>query len=152
MAPQYVAVKVTRVNDNVPREADQTSPGWGRAISVSWVLGAVGSLALGAWHLPYALFVDAVSSGWPMLYGVIVVLVVQAALCGAWSRWWRQIPARFLLGAVVVFLAAHAVVASVAWPPLGHALWMLWIGPVPMLIPAAVHLGVVSAMRMRPTL
>jgi hypothetical protein len=107
-----------------------------QVVQLAWALGALGSLLLAMGHLPYALFLDAISGGGSPLFGFPAILLAQVTLCLACTLAWPRAHL-FHIGIAVAFLtAAHAVVAVGGWQPYHHMLWMLWIGPVPMLIPA----------------
>jgi hypothetical protein len=108
-------------------------------VSLSWALGALASVLLALWSLPFALIVDAMSGGAPWDYGVAALLLVQAALCLAWMiGWLRSWPS---VGAVAIgaLIAAHAGLWSIVWPTYSTMLWWPWVEPLPMVIPALIQ-------------
>lgn len=111
------------------------------AVSLSWALGALASLLLAFWHLPYALFASALSSGPSLALGFPAILFVQAGLCLVCAAGWLHGRLRLVAVAVAVLTATHAGVASIAWPDYSPILWTLWIGPVLMIIPALINLA-----------
>src|SRR2546422_8047224 len=115
------------------------------AISLSWALGALASLLLALWQLPHALFANAISSGPSLALGIPAILLAQTGLCLACAPGWLQVRPRLLAVAIAGLIASHIGVASAAWPSYSTILGTLWIGPVPMLVPALIQFAAAAA-------
>ena len=110
--------------------------------SLGWATGALASVVLAVAHLPFASMQALASAGLTWEFGSPAVLLFQAGLClaGAWG--WLQRRDAFLAFVAVLVAAAQAVLAGVTWPSYAPYLWLLWIGPIPMIIPAGLSLAV----------
>ncbi|MDP9225022.1 MAG: hypothetical protein M3P18_14480 [Actinomycetota bacterium] len=111
-------------------------------MSLSWALGALASVLLCLGHLWFGLiaYLGSFGSGGPWwAFAFPAILLAQAGLCLARAAGWLQGRPLILAAAVAVLTVAHAAVATVAWPNYSPYLWILWIGPVPMLIPALIQ-------------
>jgi hypothetical protein len=107
-----------------------------------WALGALASVLLSLAHLPFGLTAFIVSSGPWWAFAFSAILLVQAGLCLACAVGFFDGRAGILAAAVAVVTVAHAVAATLAWPDYSAYLWMLWIGPMPMLAPALIAAAV----------
>ena len=113
-------------------------------VVLSWALGALASVLLALAHLPFGLTAFMVSGGPWWAFAFPAILLAQAGLCLACAVGGFDGRAGILAAAVAVVTVAHAVVATVAWPHYSPYLWMLWIGPAPMLAPALIAAAVLG--------
>jgi hypothetical protein len=127
------------VGRNALRISSSESPLAG-LVTFLWALGALASVALVVKELPYAIFLDAISSGSSPLYFLVGLLLVQAFMCLASMLWWRRVPTKWVVVIAAAVIAAHAGLAGVVWGAVSTELWLLWVGPVPFLMPAAAQL------------
>ena len=112
-----------------------------QAVSLSWALGALASVLLCVGHLPFGLVEYLGSGGAWWAFAFPAILLAQAGLCVACAPGWLRGRPLLLAVAVAVLTVAHAGVATVAWPDYSPHLWLLWIGPVPMLIPWLIQVA-----------
>jgi hypothetical protein len=108
-------------------------------LALIWAVGALASVILAVAHLPFV--VVALINGTSWSYAYPAVLLVQGGLCVAGAvGLLRQRPA-FAASAAVLLAVVQAGIAGITWPNYSPYLWLLWIGPAPVLIPALAQLA-----------
>lgn len=132
-----------------PPPSHSVSGGQAAPVVLSWALGALASVLLALAHLPFGLTAFMISGGPWWAFAFPAILLAQAGLCLSCAVGGFDGRTGILAAAVVVVTLAHAVVATVAWPHYSPYLWLLWIGPAPMLVPALIAAAVPRTRRSR---
>jgi hypothetical protein len=120
-------------------------------LSLVWTIGALGSVILAVSHFPFAL-AAALCCGWPLAFAFPAILVVQAAVCLTWvpaRSYGRPLVLAVLAVMGALLTASQGGLASVVWPGYAPYLWLLWIGPIPMLVPGLMELTAALTRRRR---
>jgi len=146
VAPQYQFGNSHRM-DQRSRDATPVTHRPPGAVSLSWALGALASLLLALWHLPFGV-IAALALGNPWwAFALPAILLAQAGLCLACAAGWFSGRGVLLGASIAVLTVAQAAVATVAWWDYSPHQWILWIGPVPMLIAALIDFAAAAIRR-----